>query len=375
MKKKCEKVLHLRSSGGLLGAENVILEIANHSERFGYTSVIGVLHDSRGVASEMLTVARSYGLETHSFFCNSRLDFKAIKKINNIVSTNSIRLLHCHGYKEDVYGILAQAGVPLLATNHLWKTNSLMLHFYKIIDAFLMRYFNMVTGVSDEIVAEMQKKGIKKALKVANGVDIRKYNVNERSIELINKLGLDQDKVVFGMISSLTPEKNHSCAISAFASLNDTVSQLLIVGDGPLLEELKDLAVSMNISERVFFVGRRSNINEILSVVDVFLLPSLMEGLPMALLEAMACGKAVIVSRVGENANVVENNMSGILVESGDVAGLADAMQLMIKRSDLRKEFGQQARKVVKNKFSSEIMTYNYCQLYDQLLAGSTPKS
>ncbi|MCI5140168.1 MAG: glycosyltransferase [Candidatus Electrothrix sp. ATG1] len=130
----------------------------------------------------------------------------------------------------------------------------MMLQLYKVVDAFLLRYFNMVTGVSDEIVAEMQKKGIKKALKVANGVDIRKYNVIGRSIELINKLGLDQDKVVFGMISSLTSEKNHSCAITAFASLNDTVSQLLIVGDGPLLEELKDLAVSMNISERVFLL-------------------------------------------------------------------------------------------------------------------------
>ncbi|MCI5140167.1 MAG: glycosyltransferase [Candidatus Electrothrix sp. ATG1] len=123
-----------------------------------------------------------------------------------------------------------------------------------------------------------------------------------------------------------------------------------------------------------FFVGRRSNINEILSVVDVFLLPSLMEGLPMALLEAMACGKAVIVSRVGENANVVENNMSGILVESGDVAGLADAMQLMIKRNGVRKELGQQAREVVKNKYSSEIMTYNYCHLYDQLLTDFMQK-
>ena len=373
MKKNCEKVLHLRSSGGLLGAENVILEIANHSERFGYKSIIGVLHDPRDAASEMLNVAQSNGVETHSFVCKSRIDFKAIKEINNIVCTNNIRVLHCHGYKEDVYGILARAGVPLLATNHLWKTNSLMLRIYKIIDAFLLRYFSMVIGVSDEIVAEMQKKGIKKALKVANGVDTRKYHITTKNIELSNNLGLDQDQVIFGMVSSLTSEKNHSCAITAFADLEDKKSQLLIVGDGPLLEELKGQAISMNISERVFFAGRRSNIGEILSVVDVFLLPSLMEGLPMALLEAMACGKAVIVSRVGENANVVENNMSGIIVEPSDVAGLANAMQLMLKRDDLRNEFGQQARKTVKKKYSSDVMTYNYCQLYDQILAGFKP--
>ena len=370
MIKNFEKVLHLRSSGGLLGAESVILEIANHSERFGYTSVIGVLHDSRDADSELLTVAQGNGFETHSFVCNSRLDFKVIKQINKLISTNNIKLLHCHGYKEDMYGILSRAGVPLLATNHLWKTNTLMLHLYNIIDAFLLRYFSMVTGVSDDIVAEMQKKGIKKALKVANGVDTKKYHIATKNIELRNNLGLDQDQVVFGMVSSLTSEKNHSCAITAFADLEDKKSQLLIVGDGPLLEELKGQALSMNISERVFFAGRRSNIGELLSVVDVFLLPSLMEGLPMALLEAMACGKAVIVSRVGENAHVVENNMSGIIVEPSDVAGLADAMQLMLKRDDLRNEFGQQARKTVKKKYSSDVMTYNYCQLYDQILAG-----
>ncbi|MCI5166720.1 MAG: glycosyltransferase family 1 protein [Candidatus Electrothrix sp. GM3_4] len=372
MKKNCEKVLHLRSSGGLLGAESVILEIVNHSEKFGYKSVIGVLNDSRDAASELLTVARSYGFETHNFVCNSRLDFKVIKEINNIVCTNNIRVLHCHGYKEDLYGILAQAGVPLLATNHLWKINSWMSHFYRIMDAFLLRYFNLVTGVSDEIVAEMQKKGIKKAIKVVNGVDTRKYHIATKNIELSNNFGLDQDQVVFGMVSSLTSEKNHSCAITAFAGLEDKKSQLLIVGDGPLLEGLKGQATSMNISERVFFVGRRSNINEILSVVDVFLLPSLMEGLPMALLEAMACGKAVIVSRVGENANVVENNMSGIIVDPGDVYSFAKAMQLLIDRPELIKKFGSEARKLVEKKFGSEKMTLTYCHIYNLLLKGAS---
>ncbi|MCI5140169.1 MAG: hypothetical protein D3909_00160 [Candidatus Electrothrix sp. ATG1] len=86
MKKKCEKILHLRSSGALLGAENVILEIANHSERYGYKSVIGVLSDSRDAIPELLTVAQSNGFETYNFVCGSRLDFKIIKEINRIVA-------------------------------------------------------------------------------------------------------------------------------------------------------------------------------------------------------------------------------------------------------------------------------------------------
>lgn len=373
MEKNCKRILHLRSSGGLLGAESVILEIASHSEQFGYKSVIGVIADSRDGDSEFLAVARKRGFETHSFVCNSKLDLNALKHIHNFVRTGRISGLHCHGYKEDMYGVLARPGVPLIATNHLWKTNSLLLHLYRLLDGFLLRYFSVVTGVSGVIVAEMQKIGIKNSIKIVNGVDIKKYNVAIKNIELSNSLGLDPSQIVFGMVSSLTSEKNHSCALTAFASIDNKKSQLLIIGDGPLLEKLKCQAAAMNILERVCFAGRHRNINEILSVIDVFLLPSLMEGLPMALLEAMACGKAVIASRVGENANVVDHNISGIIVEPGDVDDLAQAMQVLLRRNDLIKEFGQQARITVENQFSAKLMTRNYCQMYDQLLAGDGP--
>jgi glycosyltransferase involved in cell wall biosynthesis len=217
----------------------------------------------------------------------------------------------------------------------------------------------------------MVKLGIKEPVKIQNGIDIFNFNVDSKSQILASNLGLNTEGIVFCMVSSLTPEKNHATAIEALSNLKLTDAQLLVVGDGPLLKYLEDQASRLNIRDKVIFVGRREDVREIFSVVDIFLLPSLKEGLPIALLEAMACGKAVIASRVGENVNVVTDRINGMLVNPGDTSSLSEAMRLMIGRRDLIKQFGLQARKTVEKLFSSEIMTQNYCYLYNQLLAGT----
>jgi glycosyltransferase involved in cell wall biosynthesis len=366
------KVLHLRSSAGLLGAEKVIIEIAKHSKNYGYDSVIGIFKDNNKTTPELVSAAENAGLQTVIFPCNGRFDLKCARRINAFITANSIDLLHCHGYKEDFYALASKTHIPKLATNHLWKTTSQILRLYRLLDIFILRAFDQVVGVSDEIINEMKKLGIKKPVKVQNGIDIVNFNVDPKANDLASKLGLNSEEIVFCMVSSLTREKNHAVAINALSNLKQTGSQLLIVGDGPLLKDLEELAARLNINEKVIFAGRRENIREILSIADIFLLPSLKEGLPMALLEAMACGKAAIVSRVGENANVITDRVNGIIVESCETSSLADAMRTLIEQKHLIKQFGQQARKTVESKFSSQIMTRNYCNLYDQLLASAT---
>lgn len=365
-------VLHLRSSGGLLGAENVILEIAKHSKEYGYNSIIGVLKDARDPEPEILTVARKNGLQAVEFDCRRRIDFQCAKLIKKFVIDNDVSLLHCHGYKEDFYGLLCNSHIPLFATNHLWKTNSLMLRLYRGLDAFLLRRFNLVAGVSDEIVSEMYKLGIKEPIKVQNGVDIDKFNIDPKAEGLVREFGLNSNGIVFGMVSSLTSEKDHAIAINSFAKLEGAHAQLLIVGAGPLLQDLQTQVKRLGLDKKVFFIGRQKNIREILSIVDVFLLPSLKEGLPMALLEAMACGKAVIVSRVGENENVVLDKINGILFKPGDLEALVDAMEFLVERGDMVKQFGRQARLTVEAHFSSKKMTRHYCDLYDKIIKGSS---
>jgi len=371
MQKFYKKVLHLRSTGEMLGAENVVLEIAKHSRAMGYISIVGVLQDTRDMEAELFNVANENGLQTAIFTCSGRIDLTCVKKIKQFVVSSDVDLLHCHGYKEDAYGLLSQLSIPKIATNHLWKTNTFMLRFYRIIDSFLLRKFDRVVGVSEEIVTEMMRLCINKSMKITNGIDLNWFTAAPKSERLLREFGLRRDAVIFGMISSLTTEKNHILAIESFEKLSNKNTQLLIVGDGPLFDELKERVSSLNLRERVFFVGRQNNIRDILSVMDVFLLPSLQEGLPMALLEAMACGKAVIASGVGEIPNVIVNKVSGFVVAPSDSVALVDAMQRLVGNVKLINEVGIKARQRVEKHFSSEQMTRQYCRLYDQVLASN----
>lgn len=370
---KQKKVLHLRSSGGLLGAENVILEIAAHGCRFGYQSVIGVLRHREDPSPEILSIAAKKKMPTVEFVCDRRIDLKAARAIRKFISTDGVDLMHCHGYKEDIYGFLSRASIPKMATNHLWKTNTSLLRLYRVVDGIVLRQFWCVAGVSGEIVRDMRRFGIRNPIKIQNGIDVHRFKIDPPAEGLAEKFGLPAGGTVFVMISSLTSEKNHAVAIAAMARLKQEKIQLLIVGDGPLEDELKGLVTRLRLMENVFFAGRQRNIREILSIAHVFLLPSLKEGLPMALLEAMACGKAVIVSGVGEIESVVADGVNGLVVENDPVA-FARAMELLLNSRELMHDFGQQARNIIEKQFSSERMTRRYCRLYDRLIRPGQKK-
>jgi glycosyltransferase involved in cell wall biosynthesis len=123
------------------------------------------------------------------------------------------------------------------------------------------------------------------------------------------------------------------------------------------------------VSARVAFLGRREDIREILSITDVYVLPSLMEGLPIALLEAMATGRACVATRVGDVGRAVPDGDAGLLVPPGDAAALAAALERLVMDPDARAALGANARSVVASRFSASEMVRRYCAVYDSLLA------
>ena len=201
---------------------------------------------------------------------------------------------------------------------------------------------------------------------INNGVDIYKFKPQPKSRIMMQKFGLTSDDLVIGMVSSLTYEKNHKMAIDAFKKINSHKTKLLIVGDGILKEVIQNQVLNAGLKEKIVFTGSQNDIAEILSLFDVFLMPSLKEGLPMAMLEAMACGKAVIASRVGEIPNVVSHNQNGLLVEPENLKQLTNAIKYIIKNQEAVSKYGQCARKTVEENYSSLKMTKEYCDIYDE---------
>lgn len=365
-----KKVLHIRSSGDFLGAERVILECCKHSNENGYIPVIGCLKYTKDKDPILIKFADEIGIETVLFVEKNKIDFTCAKEIKTYIKNNKIDILHCHGYKENIYGVLSHAGIPKISTNHLWKKEFIRGKLNALIDSIFLRFFDIIVGVSERIILEMKYLGINRAISIANGVDIRECIKTERSTYFDNKFGLTNNNITICIIASLTPVKGHSVLIQAFKEINIRIpeSRLLIVGDGICKEDLIKQVKDNNLENSVIFAGRQNDIVGILSICDIFVLPSFDEGLPMSLLEAMACEKAVVATTVGENVNIIQNYINGILVEPGNILQIQDVLLKLCENKEMRNGLANKSRSIVKEKYSSSIMTKKYCGLYDSIL-------
>lgn len=144
--------------------------------------------------------------------------------------------------------------------------------------------------------------------------------------------------------------------------------KVIFVGEGELGHRLNDIAYKLNIQDKIIFTGFRADIPEVTSTFDIACLPSLWEGMGRSVLEAMASGKPVVASRVGGIVDLVQDGLTGILVDPGDHQALAKAIIRLLKDKGLRQKMGEEARKRVDERFSTEKMVVEIEKIYNELL-------
>jgi glycosyltransferase involved in cell wall biosynthesis len=181
---------------------------------------------------------------------------------------------------------------------------------------------------------------------------------------------VDDTALVFGCVASLTPVKRHVDLIEAFAIVHARLpaARLLLIGDGPLRTTISEQIASLGLQDAVDLLGDRSNIETLLPALDVALLTSSTEGMSNAILEAMACGLPVIATSVGGNLQLVEHQVSGLLVPPSNPAALADAMLALADMPALRRTMGTAGRARIEREFSLDAMAQSYDRLYRRLL-------
>ncbi len=324
---------------------------------------------------KFIKVANDSNIPVKVFRYSTTFNLNLAKKIKAFVYINKIDLIHCHGYQEDFYAVLAYTRKPLIATNHLWKRTTFKLRLYSIIDSWLMRYFKHIVAVSKPIHDELKKLGYgNKTTIIANGIDYEKFSVRisvQEKSKLRELLGVSIKHILIGMISSLSVEKGHTTAIK---TLRETINRgftdvrLLIVGDGPRFESIKTEVNERKLKEYVIFTGHRSDIKRILNCLDIYLMTSLKEGMPISLLEAMASGLPVVTSNVGDINTAIINEQNGFIHEPNDVNGFTSSITKIIKDKSLRRKIASAAQKTVQEKFSAKEMSKNYCALYRETI-------
>jgi len=366
------KILHLISSRGLFGAERVTLDLCKSLKGCGCESTIGVIRNSHNPHVEVADEARRNAIDTVIFPCEARLDVRLIFRIRRYAEENHISLMHCHGYKSNFYGLFARPkNIPIVATNHNWLASHWRLRAYRRFDSLLIRYFTRIIAVSDGVRKEMLRYGVpkEKIRVIDNGIDLTRFGDTISPAAIREEFGIKKGVTVVGTVGNLGAEKGYVYLLQAAKGILNNVESVkfIFVGDGPLRTYLENEASELGIGHNVIFTGFRTDIPDLLSAMDIFVLPSVIEGLPMVLLEAMAAKKAVVATNVGAIPKVV-NNGNGILVEPRDVAGLHNAILSLLTSEEKRQRYASAGHETVRTHFSSERMSSEYIALYNELL-------
>lgn len=205
---------------------------------------------------------------------------------------------------------------------------------------------------------------------IPNGIDVSAFHAAKKGKrEILTSLGItDYDDLIVTVVAGLNNQKGHEFLIRAIHSILQRIpnTYFLFVGEGHLRQHLEKMA--RTVSPRIVFTGFRNDIADILSVSDLFVLPSLFEGMPLSVLEAMAAGKAVVATAVDGTKEIVVHGETGLLVPPKDPVSLGNAICTLLSDRPLRERFGLKGRARVREFFSADVMTEAYKALYKEFL-------
>ncbi|HWW83232.1 MAG TPA: glycosyltransferase, partial [Vicinamibacterales bacterium] len=210
---------------------------------------------------------------------------------------------------------------------------------------------------------------------IYNAVDWAQLRTDVGRDEARSSLGLPSDAPVAGVIARLTAQKGHAHLFNALGQTPELAStHLVVIGDGDLRDRLQQRVDSLGLASRVHFVGARRDLGTLLRAMDVFVLPSLWEGLPLSLLLAMGAGVPVVASSVGGVPEVVEDQRTGLLVPPGDERTLAKALTRVITDPALGRQLADAARPTIAPRFGVDRYVASVAALYDRLLAKAATR-
>ncbi|WP_020676384.1 glycosyltransferase [Geopsychrobacter electrodiphilus] len=359
-------VLHIVNSLNVGGLEKIVIDLIG-SFSCKYNSAILCLEGKGILGSDLdkikiLTLNRKQGLSLGVVFAMVKL-----------LRQNKIDLIHTHNAAPHFYGAIAGflLHIPVVHTKH--GRNDPSARKKVLLNWFSSLLTNKIIAVSEDakrVCLEFEHVGQSKVLTIWNGINIAKFQKGPASNNVRGEFGILPDDFLLGIVARLCPEKNHEMLLQACSHLaNKGVPfKLLVVGDGPLRKDIMQQAADLKLESKICFAGLRSDIPDILNELDVFCLSSVTEGVPLTLLEALACSLPCVVTDVGGIAEVVEDGVSGFIVPSNSPVKFASKVFELFESAELRKNFSSAAQKRVSQYFSIQETAHKYEKVYESVL-------
>ena len=374
------RVCHVMSADLWAGAEVQVATTASYLMTRPDVNLSAVLLNEGPLAREL----RRLGVQV-AVVDETRTSAPGILKfLTRFLKANDIDLVHTHRYKDTVLGTMAAklAGTPnVVRTVHglrepMTGWNHLKFRVYETLDkATLLCFADLVIAVSKRMADTLRESGYKPTMvtHIHNGVDLRTATARRSRNDVRQELGIGRETLLIGTAGRLSPVKGHVHLLRAARLIlqKEHGAKFLIVGGGPLERELVDTAARLQVDGACLFPGPRTDVHDLIAAMDIFVLPSLDEGMPMAILEAMALETPVVATAVGGVPEVVQHGVTGLLVEPGNEAALAGACLELARDRDRAQRLGAQAKRVVAEEFSHERSGGTLMDVYRSVTATS----
>lgn len=367
------RVLQFITPAGFYGAERWVLAMANNTDT---REMICDLAVTKEAPDQDLTVATLYPTDkgqVHYLPMHGRFDLSVVDKLVAVIKERQIDVIHTHGYKSDILGVLAakKAGIRIVATPHGFSNNiPLKMRIFIRLGLFAIRFADHVAPLSKQLVDDIAGFGVKrhKIQFIENGVDLTE-------LAPCRKPSLQRDEPLtaphFGYIGQLISRKGIADMLQAFNVVwqQYPAAKLTLIGDGDQRASLEALAASLPCKDAVAFLGFRSDRLELSTQFDVFLMTSSLEGIPRCLMEAMIVGTPVVAYDIPGVDQLITQQQTGLLAPLGDWQAFATRCVQLIEQPALYTALAQAGRELVDRRFSAKRMTDEYVTLFRKLLA------
>ena len=389
------KVMHIILNLERAGAQEVVRTLSEYLVAdscepvvctFGDGPVRGDL-ESLGIAVEVLG-PRRYGILAFPWFIADIAHIQ--RKLVELVHKHGVEIVQTHLLRMLDFLVLTLRdgrGLPIVLwtihnVNFLPMGQGWLLGAKRLVFRLLYRLTANKVGAFIAISDEVEESMIRqigpiqdRIVTIPNGVDVRRYG--KPCIEkgaLCQQLGLEHDSRLIVTVGRLTEQKGHCHLINAAATVISRYSEahFLFIGDGELKGALQARVEELGVSQHIHFLGIRNDVPDVLAVVDLFVLPSLWEGLSIALLEAMASGNPVVATGVSGTTQVMIPGETGLIVPPGDSQALAEAIMQLLSDPARAKAMGLAAKRHVEANHSAQKQADEHMALYRRLVAEAT---
>ncbi|MFV1977124.1 MAG: glycosyltransferase [Candidatus Scalindua sp.] len=362
------------------GGERVFAQIINRLSDKKYKIIVACL--PTGTFIEKIKGSKA---QIKSFDMRNRFNPGVILQLSSLIKKERVDIVHSQGARADFFARIAAklAGAPNVVStvpmpvegfdvNPIKKL--IYMAFNRFSECFVDRFI-VVSDALEKMMIEKHRIAPQKIVKIYNGIETDEYCISDEEIvhrrsSFRTKANIGEGVPVIGIIGRLVWQKGFEYFIEAIPEVLKEFKEawFLVVGEGELEDDLKVKSKKLKLEDKIIFTGFRDDIEDVLASIDIFVIPSLREGMPVVLLEAMAMKKPIVATNIEGIMEILENGVTGLLVPPKDSKALAEAIITMFTHKDESLQMGLTARKVVTERFGVDTMVQKAEEVYEELL-------